>query len=392
MGGAKATLVTPNSIKPRRSPLFLSITLSSSPPPPCPLSCTSLLTILSASSFICTGTFHPCRSPLFPLNFDALQVIRHDRLKHDVKLIGTIAFKHDSNFTGRVVSSGDTALGSVALVCGIGLYRSLEVASMSGCWCVSSTCLGSVLPALLVLLLFLSLVVLVSYHYLLRFDVLGCGLLALCCVVCSLWVPVSLCPLFDLACLLCLTCSFSSSPCLLSWPSLFLLIAVACFLCFTWSSLSPLLAVALILVSDVSCQSLLVSVFVLAYLNLIFLLVYLVLAVIHSRWPWSVSATLSISLGSLRFLSISFWFILATLSAHLGPAPPDTTISICKRSGRQLGGVRPRCVSIRLCIISFVGETLAIDNEALAPYQQRPLQGSSITHHYATQLRINVVF
>ena len=62
-------------------------------------------------------------------------------------LAGTIAFKHDSKFTGYIVSSGDTALGSVALVCGIGLYRSLEVASTSGCWCVSSTCLGSVLLA-----------------------------------------------------------------------------------------------------------------------------------------------------------------------------------------------------------------------------------------------------
>ncbi|ETW85236.1 hypothetical protein HETIRDRAFT_101044 [Heterobasidion irregulare TC 32-1] len=55
-------------------------------------------------------------------------VIRHDRPRHDVKFIGTIAFKHDSKFTGYIVSSGDTALGSVALVCGIGLYRSLEVA------------------------------------------------------------------------------------------------------------------------------------------------------------------------------------------------------------------------------------------------------------------------
>ncbi|ETW85240.1 hypothetical protein HETIRDRAFT_168518 [Heterobasidion irregulare TC 32-1] len=265
----------------------------------------------------------------------SVQVIRHDRLKHDVKLIGTIAFKHDSKFTGRVVSSGDTALGSVALVCGIGLYRSLEVASMFGCWCVSSTCLGSVLPVLLILLLFLPLVVLVSYHYLLRFDVLGCGLLALCCVVCSLWVPVSLCSLFDLACLLCLACSFSSSPCLLSWPSLFLLIAVACFLCFTWSSLSPFLAVALILVSDVSCQSLLVSVFVLAYLNLIFLLVYLVLAVIHSRWPWSISATLSISLASLRFLSLSF-------GSSWRPSQP---ILVPHRQTRLFQSARDRVVS-----------------------------------------------
>ncbi|ETW85257.1 hypothetical protein HETIRDRAFT_448420 [Heterobasidion irregulare TC 32-1] len=79
---------------------------------------------------------YPLSSPCPP---SSVQVIRHDRLKHDVRFIGTIAFKHDSKFTGYIVSSGDTALGSVALVCGIGLYRSLEVASTSGCWSRTAT-------------------------------------------------------------------------------------------------------------------------------------------------------------------------------------------------------------------------------------------------------------
>ena len=180
---------------------------------------------------------------------------------------GTIAFKRDSKFTGCVVSSGDTTLGSVALVCGFGLYRSLEVASTSGCWCVSSTCLGSVLLVLLVVSLFLPLVVLVSYYYLLRFDVLGCGLLALCCVLCSLWAPVSLCSLLDLAGWLCLTCSSSSSLCLLSWPCLFS--ARSGFL----AVFDLVLALFLSLWLCSSCQSLLVD------LSLVTLLVYLL-------WPF----------------------------------------------------------------------------------------------------------
>ena len=107
---------------------------------------------------------------------------------------GTIAFKHDSKFTGCSVSSGDTTLESVALICGIGLYRSQEVASTSGCWCVSSTCLGSVsLVLFLAIFLFLPLVVLVSLQYSLRFDVLGCVLLAPRCLLWSLCVLASLC-------------------------------------------------------------------------------------------------------------------------------------------------------------------------------------------------------
>ena len=139
------------------------------------------------------------------------------------------------------------------MVYGIGLYRSLEVASTSGCWCVSSTCLGSVLLVLLVLLLFLPLVVLVSYYYLLRFDVLGCVLLAPRYLLWSLCVLASLC-----------------SP-----SCVFFLLALGCSLCLTWSSLSPSLAVALLLVSGFSSQSLLV------YLSLVSLLVYLV-------WPFFI--------------------------------------------------------------------------------------------------------
>ena len=187
-------------------------------------------------------------------------------------LAGTIAFKHDSKFTGYIVSSGDTALGSVALVCGIGLYRSLEVASTSGCWCVSRSCPGSVLLVFLVVFLFLPLVVLVSYYYLLRFDVLGCGLLALRCLLCSLSVLVSLCSLLNLVCSLCLTCSSlssSSSLCVLSAGCVFFLLALGSSLCLTWFSLSASLAVALLLVSVFSSQSLLV------YLSLVSLLVNL---------------------------------------------------------------------------------------------------------------------
>ena len=192
---------------------------------------------------------------------------------------GTIAFKHDSKFTGRVVSSGDTTLGSVALVCGIGLYRSLEVASMSGCWCVSLTCLGSVLPVLLVVFLFLPLVVLVSYHYLLRFDVLGCSLLASRCL---LWYPMfpvhsvssSLLAVSWIWCARSVLLAPRSPlyPCSVFSPGcVFFLLTLSFSLCLSWFSLSPL-AVALLLVSGFSSQSLLV------YLSLVSLLVYLV-------WP-----------------------------------------------------------------------------------------------------------
>ena len=213
---------------------------------------------------------------------------------------GTIAFKRDSKFTGCVVSSGDTTLGSVALVCGIGLYRSLEVASTSGCWCVSSTCLGSVFLVLLVLLLFPPLVVLVSCYYSLCFDVLGCGLLASCYLLWSLYVPWSLCILvslgclLDLVCSLCLTCSSLSSLsllCLLSW------------LCF-FSTHSVFLALS-VLVLAVSSRCgfalglwLLISIF--ARLSQSRLLARLsCLAFLHTRRPWSISATVSASLVSL---------------------------------------------------------------------------------------------
>ena len=189
---------------------------------------------------------------------------------------GTIAFKHDSKFTGRVISFGDTALGSVALVCGIGLYRSLEVASTSGCWCVSQTCLGLVL---LVLLLVFSLVVVV------------------CCALLSLAVVFSLLAVFSAR-------SASSPGCVFFLP-------LAFWLCSTWSSLSPL-AVALLLVSGFSFQSLLV------YLSLVFARLFS-LSFLHARRPWSISATFTISLASLTFLLIVLlWYILATLSAHLG--------------------------------------------------------------------------
>ena len=192
---------------------------------------------------------------------------------------GTIAFKRDSKFTGCVVSSGDTTLGSVALVCGIGLYRSLEVASTSGCWCVSSTCLGSVLLVLLVLLLVFSLVVVV------------------CCTLLSLAVVFSLLAVFSAR-------SASSPGCVFFLP-------LAFWLCSTWSSLSPL-AVALLLVSGFSFQSLLV------YLSLVFARLFS-LSFLHARRPWSISATFTISLASLTFLLIVLlWYILATLSAHLG--------------------------------------------------------------------------
>ena len=93
----------------------------------------------------------------------------------------------------------------------------------------------------------LSLVVLVSYHYFLRFSVLSCVLLALRCLLWSLCVLTSLCSLIAVS---------------------FFLLALACSLCLTWSSLSPL-AVALLLVSGFSSQYLLV------YLSLVSLLVYL---------------------------------------------------------------------------------------------------------------------
>ena len=234
---------------------------------------------------------------------------------------GTIAFKHDSKFTGCPVSSGDTTLESVALVCGIGLYHSLEVASTSGCWCVSSTCPGSVLLVLLVLLLFLPLVVLVSYYYLLRFDVLGCGLLAPRCLLWSLYVPWSLCVLaslgclLDLVCSLCLTCSSLSSLsllCLLSWLCLF-------------SAHSGFLAlfVLVLVVSFSRCGFalgfwLLISIFARLFQSC-FLARLSCLAFLHARRPWSISATFSVSLAPLAFLLIVlFWCILATFSAHLG--------------------------------------------------------------------------
>ena len=192
---------------------------------------------------------------------------------------GTIAFKRDSKFTGCVVSSGDTTLGSVALVCGIGLYRSLEVASTSGCWCVSSTCLGSVLLVLLVLLLFLPLVVLVSYHYLLRFEILGCVLLAPRCL---LW---SLCVLVFLCCLL----------------------AVSCF-CSLWLSRSVQLGPRCLLLSLWLCSS---SQSLLVYLSLVSLLVYLL-------WPFFMldgpglsrrrsRSILLLSLSCLLFFSATSW-------------------------------------------------------------------------------------
>ena len=198
---------------------------------------------------------------------------------------GTIAFKHDSKFTGGVVSSGDTALGSVALVCGFALYHSLEVASTSGCWCVSRTCLGLVL---LVLLLFVPLVVLVSYHYLLRFDVLGCVLLAPRCLLWSLCVLASLC-----------------SP-----SCVFFLLALACSLCLTWFSLSASLAVALLLVSSFSSQSLLV------YLSLVSLLVYLLLPFFMLGGP-GLSRRQS---RSLLPLSLSYlWFFSGVSWQHSQP-------------------------------------------------------------------------
>ena len=80
----------------KRLAILSSLSPSLSLPPhhhhyPCPLSCCpAVLTVLSVPSFICTGTSHSRRSPLLPpLNLDALQVIRHDRLKHDVRFIGT---------------------------------------------------------------------------------------------------------------------------------------------------------------------------------------------------------------------------------------------------------------------------------------------------------------
>ena len=152
---------------------------------------------------------------------------------------------------------------------------------MSGCWCVSLTCLGSVLPVLLVVFLFLPLVVLVSYHYLLRFDVLGCSLLASRCL---LWYPMF--PVHSVSSSLLavswIWCARSvflvpRSPlylCSVFSPGcVFFLLALSFFSLFlSWSSLSPL-AVALLLVSGFSSQSLLV------YLSLVSLLVYLV-------WPF----------------------------------------------------------------------------------------------------------
>ena len=179
---------------------------------------------------------------------------------------GTIAFKHDSKSTGCVLSSGDTALESVALVCGIGLCRSLEVASTSGCWCVSQACLGLVL---LVLLLVFSLVVVVC-----------CALLSLAAVF-SLFAVFSVRSVFSARSVFSPGCVFSA---LSGFLVLFnLVLAVSFSRCgfalgfwfltsiFVRLSQSRLLA-------RLSC-----------------------LAFLHTRRPWSISATFSVSLVSLAF-------------------------------------------------------------------------------------------
>ncbi|ETW85327.1 hypothetical protein HETIRDRAFT_414361 [Heterobasidion irregulare TC 32-1] len=213
-----------------------------------------------------------------PRSPSSVQVIRHDRPRHDVKFIaGTIAFKHDSKFNSYVVSSGDTALGSVALVCGIGLYRSLEVASTSGCCCV---------------------------------------LLALRCLLWSLCVLTSLCSLIAVS---------------------FFLLALACSLCLTWSLLSPSLAVALLLVSGFSSQSLLV------YLSLVSLLVNLLC-------PFFMLGGPSLSLRpsrSLLLLSLSCLFPFSGISGRpsqliLGH---EYLVSVAHRHTRLLITARDRVAS-----------------------------------------------
>ena len=136
----------------------------------------------------------------------------------------------------------------------------------------------------------LSLVVLVSYHYLLRFSVLSCVLLALRCLLWSLCVLTSLCSLIAVS---------------------FFLLALAPSLCSTWSSLSPSLAVALLLVSGFSSQYLLV------YLSLVSLLVNLLCPFFMLGGPGLSLRPSRVSLASLTFLLISlFWYIWATFSAH----------------------------------------------------------------------------
>ena len=103
----------------KRLAVLSSFSPSLSLPPhhyPYTLSCTSLLTVLSVPSFICTGTSHPRRSPLLPpLNLDALARLPQARRQvHRYALLtavciplmlndasaGTIAFKHDVKSTG----------------------------------------------------------------------------------------------------------------------------------------------------------------------------------------------------------------------------------------------------------------------------------------------------
>ena len=166
------------------------------------------------------------------------------------------------------------------------------MAWISGCWCGSQTCLGSVL---LVLLPVFSLVAIVSGYCLLRFDILGCGLLALCSRL-SVFSPRSgFLALSDLLLVLALSSHLAVS----------FLFALACSLCLTRSSLSPSLAVALILVSGFASQSLLV------YLSLVSLLVYLL-------WPFFMldgpglsrrrsRSLLLLSLSCLLFFSATSW-------------------------------------------------------------------------------------
>ena len=194
-------------------------------------------------------------------------------------LAGTIAFKHDSKFLGCSVSSGDTTLGSVALVCGIGLYRSLEVVSTSGCWYlwnVSGSCpLARLLTG--------------GFRLLLLFAALYCP---------WLWSTRSLlCSLVAL-CFLC---------CLLAVS---FLLALAPSLCSTSFSLSPSLAVALLLISGFSSQSFLV------YLSLVSLLVYLVWPSFTLGGP-GLSRRRSRSVMFISFLLIVlFWCISPTFSPH----------------------------------------------------------------------------